>query len=56
MSRKKGGRGLASIQDRVEASVKRLKDKIKKHGRRLLTATRNNSDNTIFSMEKKRCI
>ena len=42
-----GGGGLASIEDSVDASVQRLEDYIKKHERRLITATRNNTDNTM---------
>ena len=30
MLRKEGGRGLSSIQERVDASIQRLEDKIKK--------------------------
>ena len=49
VSRKEGGRGLASIQDSVDASIQRLKDNIEKHGGRLITATRSNTDNTRTS-------
>ena len=45
MSRKEGERGLAIIEDRVSASIKRLKDYIEKR-RSLITSTRNNSDDT----------
>ena len=45
--RKKGGRGLASIEDSVGTSIQRLEDYIEKHERRLITAIRNNTDNTI---------
>ena len=44
--RKGGGRRLASFEDSVDASIQQLEDYIQKHGRRLITATRNNSDNT----------
>ena len=47
VSRKEGGRGLASIKDSVDASIQRLEDYIAKHGRGLITALRNNTDNTI---------
>ena len=47
VSRKEGGRGLASIEDSVDTSIQRLKDYIKKHERGLITAIRNNTDNTI---------
>ena len=46
VSRKEGGRGLAIIENSVEASIQRLEDYIKKHGGRLITATRNNTENT----------
>ena len=42
VSRKQGGRGLAS----VEVSIQRLEDYIEKRGEWLITATRNNSDDT----------
>ena len=45
MSRKEGRRGLASNEDSVDASIKRVEDYIEKHGERLITATRNNTDN-----------
>ena len=46
MSRKRGGRRLASIEDSVDASTQQLDDYIEKRGGRLITATRNNTDNT----------
>ena len=45
--RKKGGRGLASIEDCVDTSKYRLEDYIEKHERGLITAIRNDTDNTI---------
>ena len=47
VTRKEGGRGLASIEDSVEASIQRLEDYIEKYEGRLITAIRNNTDNTI---------
>ena len=47
VSRKEGGRGLASIEDSIHASIQRLEDYIEKHKRGLITAIRNNTDNTI---------
>ena len=44
-SRKEGGRGLASIEDSVDTSIKRLEGYIEKHERGLITATRNDTDN-----------
>ena len=41
--RKEGG-GLASIENSVDASL-RLEEYIEKHGGRLVTATKNNTDN-----------
>ena len=43
--RKKGGRKLASIEDSVDASIWWLEDYIQKRSRRLITASRNNTDN-----------
>ena len=45
MPRKEGGRGVASIEDSVDTSIQQLKDYIQKCGGRLITATRNNTDN-----------
>ena len=45
--RKEKGRGLASTEDSVDTSIQRLEDYIKKHERGLITAIRNNTDNTI---------
>ena len=47
VSRKEGGRGLASIEDSVDASIQRLEDYIEGHEGGLITAIRNNTDNTI---------
>ena len=49
MSRKEGGRGLVSIKDSVDVSIQRLKDYIERRGGRLITTTRNNSDDTKIS-------
>ena len=46
VSRKEGGRGLASIEDSAEASLQRLEEYIEKHERRLITAIRNDTDIT----------
>ena len=46
VSRKKGGRGSAIIEDSVDASIRRLKDYIKKSWRRFITVTWNNTDKT----------
>ena len=45
--RKEGGRGLASVEDRVDTSIQRLEVYTEKHERELITAIRNNTDNTI---------
>ena len=47
VSRKERGRGLVSIEDSVDASIQQLEDYIKKHERGLVTAIRNDTDNTI---------
>ena len=47
VARKGGGRGLASIEDSIDTSIQRLKDYIEKHERGLITAIRNDTDNTI---------
>ena len=47
VSRKEGGIGLASIEDSVDASIQRLKGYTEKHERGLITAIRNDTDNTI---------
>ena len=45
-SRKGWWRGLANIEDSVDASIQRLEDYIEKHEEGLITATRNDTDNT----------
>ena len=45
--RKEWGRGLAIIEDSVDTSIQRLEDCIEKHKRELITAIRNNTDNTM---------
>ena len=47
VSRKEGGRGLDSIEDNVDTSIRRLEDYIEKHERKLITAVRNDTDNTM---------
>ena len=47
VSKKEGGRGLASIEDTVDASIQRLEDYIEKHEQGLITTIRNDTDNTI---------
>ena len=47
VSRKEGKSGLASIEDTVDASIQWLKEYIEKHERGLITAIRNDIDNTI---------
>ena len=47
VSRKEGGRGLASIEDSVDVSIQRPEDYIQKHERGLITAIRNDNDNTM---------
>ena len=45
--RKEGRRRLASIDDSVDASIQRLEDYIEKHEGGLITAIRNDTDNTM---------
>ena len=47
VSRKEGGRGLASIEDTVDASIQRLEDYIEKYEWGLITTIRVDTDNTI---------
>ena len=47
VSRKKGGRGLASTEDSVDTSIQRLEDYTQKHDGGLFIAIRNNTDNTM---------
>ena len=47
-SRKEGKRGLASIEDSVDASIRRLDDCIKKSKERLITAVNNITDNIMI--------
>ena len=49
VSRIEGGRGLASIEDSVDASIQRFEDSIGKHERGLFTAIRNDTDNTMVN-------
>ena len=46
VSRKEGGRGLASIEDSVDASIQQLEDYIEKHEGRRITTTRIDTDYT----------
>ena len=49
VSRKEGGKGFASIEDRMDVSIQRLEDYIKKRKERQITAPRNNIGNIIIS-------
>ena len=46
VSKKEGGRGLASTEDSADASIQRLEDCIEKHERGLITATWKDTNNT----------
>ena len=50
VSRKEGGRGLASIENSIEASIQRLQDFREKHFAGLITANRNDTENTKANM------
>ena len=45
--RKEGGRGRASIEESVDASIQRLEDYEEKHERGLIAAIRNDADSMI---------
>ena len=47
-----GARGLTSIEESVDVSIQRLEDCVEKHGERLITVTRKNSDNTRTNRTK----
>ena len=47
VSRKGGGRGLTSIENSVDASIQRLEDYKEKHQGGLITAIRNETNNTM---------
>ena len=47
VSRKEGGRGLASTEERIDASIQWLEDYIEKHEGGLTGDTRNDTDNTM---------
>ena len=47
VSRKEGGRELASIEDSVDTSIQRLEDYIEKHEGGLITPIKNDTDNTV---------
>ena len=53
VSRKEGGRGFASIENSVDASIQRLEDFIEKHERGLITAISNNTDNDRMTTTRK---
>ena len=46
VSRKEGGTGIVCIDVSVGASIQQLEDCIEKRGERLITAARNNADDT----------
>ena len=52
VSRKEGGRGLTSIQNYVDATIKWFEDYINKHGGRLITTLRNDTDKTSINTTK----
>ena len=52
VSRKEGEWGFASIQDNVDTAIQRLEDYIEKHGGKLTTATREDTDNTSINRTK----
>ena len=53
-SRKEGGRGLASIEDSVDASIQRFENYIEKHEGGLITTIRNDTDNRMTITRKQK--
>ena len=53
VSRKKGRRGLASIEDSVDASMQLLGNCIEKHERGQITAIKNDTANTVTKILSK---
>ena len=51
--RKEGEREQASIEDSGNPSIRRLEDNIKKSKGRLITATRNGTENIMIKKTKK---
>ena len=49
MSRREGGRGLTSIENSIDALIQRPEHYIEGRGERLITATRNNTNDTMIS-------
>ena len=47
VSRKEGGRGLASVEDSVDSSILRLDDYTEKHEGGMITVIKNDTDNTM---------
>ena len=47
IQQKEGGRELASIEDSVDTLIQQLEDYIEKHEGGLITAIRNDTDNTM---------
>ena len=54
VSRREGEKGLASIEDSVDALIQRFEDYIQKRRGRLITATRNNTNDTKISGSRKK--
>ena len=50
VSTKEGGKGLASIEDNVDASIQRLEGKIEKHEGGLITDIKNETDTVTNGM------
>ena len=47
VSKKEGGRGIAITEDSVDSSIQRLEDYIENHEGGMITAIRNDTDNTM---------
>ena len=54
VSRKEGGRGLTSIEDSADVSIQRLENYIEKKEGLLITAIRNDTENTMIFARKQK--
>ena len=53
VSRKAGEKGLVSIEENADASIQSLEDYIEKNGRRLITATKKNTNTNRTETTRK---
>ena len=50
---RKGRRGYVSIEENMDAPMRRIKHYVKKCNRRLITAARNSNDKTMITKKQK---